>query len=77
MKKNIGSTDRLVRILLALVLTILYAGGAFKGWWAVLAGFLVLMLLTTSSMRFCPIYSPFRISTAKDESDDIDVEVVE
>lgn len=77
MKKNIGSTDRLVRVLLALTLTILFVVGAFSGWWAVLVGFAVFMLLVTSSNRFCPIYPIFRISTLKSTDEEVDAEVIE
>ncbi len=57
MKTNIGSIDRIVRIIAAL--GIFGAGYYFKSWWG-LVGFLPLL---TAIVRFCPAYLPFGIST--------------
>lgn len=57
MKRNIGTIDRAVRIVIGLV--ILGAGIFFKSWWG-LVGFLPLL---TAVVRFCPAYLPFGINT--------------
>jgi hypothetical protein len=62
MKTNVGGFDRIVRILLGLAL--LGAGLAFKSWW----GLVGLLPLVTGTVRFCPAYLPFGLSTcARDE----------
>jgi hypothetical protein len=64
MKPNIGSADRIVRIVAGLA--ILGAGYYFKNWW----GLVGLLPILTAVVRFCPAYLPFGINTcaAKKES---------
>lgn len=57
MKCNVGTTDRLVRIILGVIVVLL--GFYFKSWWG-LIGFIP---LATGLFRFCPLYVPFNIST--------------
>ncbi len=57
MKTNIGSLDRIIRIVVGLA--VLGAGYHFKSWWG-LIGFLPLL---TAVVRFCPAYVPFGLST--------------
>ncbi len=57
MKKNIGITDRWIRVVLGIAA--LAAGIYFKSWWGVLG----LILLATALIRTCPLYLPFGIST--------------
>lgn len=57
MKHNIGSLDRIVRILLGLAA--LGLGFYFKSWWG-LAG---LVPLLTAAVRFCPLYPLVGLST--------------
>jgi len=59
MKKNVGSTDKLIRIILALVIFIL--GIIYQSWWG-LVGFIPLL---TALIGWCPAYLPFGISTCK------------
>jgi hypothetical protein len=59
MIKNVGSTDRMVRIVLGLVII---AAGIYFG---SLLGVLGLILLATAAMGTCPVYMPFRFSTRK------------
>ena len=65
MKKNMGSTDRIVRILAAIAFAVLYFTGTVSG----TAGLVLLILgavfLLTSFVSFCPLYAPFGISTCK------------
>lgn len=62
MKKNIGSVDRTVRIVLGLIVIAL--GLVFKCW----LGLIGLVLLLTAVVRFCPAYLPFGINTEKKEN---------
>jgi hypothetical protein len=59
MTQNVGKTDMIVRIILALAIFAL--GFYYKSWWG-LAGFVPLL---TALLRFCPAYLPFGISSAK------------
>ena len=67
MVKNMGSVDRIVRVLLALVVAILYFTGVISGTLALILGILALVFLLTSLISFCPLYLPFKISTTKKE----------
>jgi amino acid transporter len=65
MKKNLGSTDRIVRLFIGIVLAIAYfthlIGGTLGLIWMI-AG---LVLAFTSFISFCPIYWMFKISSCK------------
>lgn len=65
MKKNIGNTDRLVRLVVGVVGLLLGLSGIVEGtvkWVAIVVG--VLMLLT-ASVRFCPAYPLLGINTRR------------
>ncbi|MBW7848319.1 MAG: DUF2892 domain-containing protein [Bacteroidales bacterium] len=59
MKKNIGNTDQVIRIILGLVIGII--GIINHSWW----GLLGFVPLATSLFSFCPIYQLFGIRTNK------------
>lgn len=59
MKKNIGSTDKWIRIIAAIAIGV--AGIYFKSWW----GLLGLIPLATAFISWCPLYMPFGLSTRK------------
>jgi len=61
MKINVGSTDRVIRIVLGVVII---AWGYFNQNWL---GAFGLIPLATAFMRWCPAYLPFGISTCKTE----------
>lgn len=65
MKKNMGSTDRVLRILLALVVGVLYFTKIIDGTLALVLGGLAVIFLITSFISFCPLYLPFGIKTCK------------
>jgi hypothetical protein len=65
MKKNVGSIDRVVRILMALVVIVLYFTHVISGTLAVILLIVSAILILTSVISFCPIYWPFGISTDK------------
>jgi len=62
MKVNIGSADRVVRLIAGLV--ILGVGWYYRSWW----GLIGLLPLLTAGIRFCPAYVPFGITTCKPET---------
>ena len=65
MKKNMGSIDRTVRILLAIAVLVLYILDKISGLAAVILGILALVFVLTSLVGFCPLYLPLRLSTRK------------
>ena len=65
MKKNMGSTDKIIRILIALVIGVLYYTGTINGTTALVLGAFAIIFVITSFISFCPLYLPFGINTTK------------
>ena len=65
MKKNMGIVDRVFRTLVAIVIVVLYYSGQLTDIAAIILGIFAVIFLLTSFYRFCPLYAPFKISTAK------------
>ena len=59
MKKNMGSVDKTIRLVLGVVVIAL--GFYFQSWW----GLIGIVLVATSSLSFCPFYLAFGLSTNK------------
>ena len=67
MKKNMGTVDRVVRILIAVVIAILYFTDQITGTAAIILGIIAVAFLLTSLMGSCPAYLPLGLSTKKAE----------
>ena len=65
MTTNLGSSDRIIRTITALLIGALYFGGILSGTTAIVLGTLAVILFFTGSIGFCPMYMPFRFSTKK------------
>nr|WP_315147279.1 DUF2892 domain-containing protein [uncultured Flavobacterium sp.] len=65
MKKNMGSTDKVIRILIALIIGVLYYTGIISGTTAIILGIFAVIFVLTSLISFCPLYLPLGISTCK------------
>lgn len=65
MKKNMGSTDRILRILVAIAIGVLYYTGTISGTLGLILLVLAGIFVLTSLFSFCPLYLPFGISTCK------------
>ena len=65
MKKNMGTTDKAIRILIAVVIGVLYFTNIISGTLAIVLGILAVVFLLTSFINFCPLYLPFGINTLK------------
>ncbi len=63
-----GKADRILRILLAVVVAILYLTDIISGTAAIILLILAGILILTSFVGFCPLYAPFRISTRKKQA---------
>jgi len=63
MKQNMGSSDRVIRLLIAAVLIILYFTGIISGILGIIALVAAGVFLLTSTISFCPLYTIFGMST--------------
>ncbi len=66
MRKNMSSADRVIRIILALVVGMLYVTGQISGTAALILGLIALIFLITGFVGTCPLYSAVGISTRKE-----------
>lgn len=64
-KQNMGTTDRIVRIVLAVILAALALTGVVSGALAIIFYVLAAVFVVTSLVSFCPLYLPFNLSTKK------------
>ena len=62
MKCNVGKTDKILRVVLALLIGA--AGFYFKSYW----GLIGLVPLLTAFAGICPAYMPFGLSTCKKQA---------
>ncbi len=67
MKANMGTLDKVIRILVAIVIAVLYFTNQISGTTAIVLLILAGVFILTSFMSFCPLYLPFGISTKKKE----------
>ena len=65
MKKNMGSADRIIRVLVAAVLAYLYFGGIITGTWGIVLVVVAAVFVLTSLISFCPLYTLLGINTCK------------
>lgn len=68
MKQNMGTIDKVVRILAALVIGGLYFANQISGTTAIVLLVVAGIFILTSFISFCPLYFPFGISTRKKEA---------
>ncbi|MBP6872082.1 MAG: DUF2892 domain-containing protein [Bacteroidales bacterium] len=65
MKKNMGSADKVIRLLIAAVIILLYILNVVSG----VLGYILLafafIFIVTSLVSFCPLYTIFGIKTCK------------
>ena len=65
MKPNMGNTDRIIRVLLAIVFAGLYFTGTVAGTWGTVLVVLGGIFLATSVISFCPLYTLVGVNTCK------------
>ncbi|NMM47452.1 DUF2892 domain-containing protein [Flammeovirgaceae bacterium KN852] len=63
MKKNMGTTDRVIRTIIAIVIAVLYFTNVISGTIGIVLIALAGIFLLTSLISFCPLYAPFGVST--------------
>ncbi len=65
MKANIGTVDKVVRILFAVFVGVLVLTGTVGGTAAVALSASAAVMAVTGLVSFCPLYLPLKISTKK------------
>jgi hypothetical protein len=63
MKKNMGSADRIIRVIIAAIISVLYFTETITGTIGIVLLILSGVLVLTSLISFCPLYAPFGIKT--------------
>ena len=67
MKKNVGSIDRLLRLIVGAV--IIVWGVYAESWWGVVG----IVPLMTGLMNWCPLYVPLKLSTIKKGDNKVEI----
>lgn len=65
MKKNMGSTDKIIRVIIAVVIAGLYWQGIIPGTLGIVLLAFAAIFVLTSFISFCPLYLPLGIKTCK------------
>jgi len=60
-----GSTDKLIRIIIAIIVAVLYFTGTLTGTVGIIAVVIAGVFVLTSLISFCPLYTLLGISTCK------------
>jgi uncharacterized membrane protein len=63
MKKNMGTADRIIRLIVAAIVVVLYFSGTITGVLGIVLLVLSAVFVLTSLISFCPLYAPFGIKT--------------
>lgn len=65
MKKNMGGADRIIRIIIAAVVGVLYWQGIIEGTLAYVLLAVAGVFLLTSFVSFCPLYTILGLNTCR------------
>ncbi len=65
MKKNMGTIDRALRVLVAITIAVLFYANIISGTLAIILLVFAAIFILTSFVSFCPLYYPFKITTRK------------
>jgi len=65
MKRNMGIADRIIRIVLAAVVAVLYFTKNLSPVAGIILGILAIVFVVTGIIGVCPLYLPFGISTKR------------
>lgn len=63
MKKNMSNTDRIIRVVVAIIFATLYFTDVVPGILGIVLTALAVIFVLTSIISFCPLYTIFGIST--------------
>lgn len=67
MKKNMGTIDKVIRVLIAIVFAVLFFTKVISGAVGIILLVLAIIFVLTSLISFCPLYKPFGINTGTKE----------
>ncbi len=67
MKKNMGTADIAIRVIIAVIFAVLYFTNVVTGTLGVILLVIGAVFLLTSLFKFCPLYTIFGISTCSAE----------
>jgi hypothetical protein len=67
MKKNMGSIDKAIRLVIAAVVVVLAFTKVISGTLAIVLLILAAIFVLTSFISFCPLYTLFGINTGKNK----------
>jgi hypothetical protein len=67
MKKNVGTIDKVIRILIAVVVVTLYFTNVISGTLGIILLALSAVLVVTSLLSFCPLYLALGLNSDKKE----------
>jgi len=65
MKKNMGSADKIIRILIAVAVIALYFTGTIQGTLGIILMVFAVIFVLTSLVGTCPLYLPLGLSTLR------------
>jgi hypothetical protein len=65
MKKNMGTIDRVARILIAILIGYLFFTKQISGTLGIILIILAVVFILTSIISICPLYLPFGLKTTK------------
>lgn len=68
MKKNMGKADKMLRMIVALVIGMLYVNKTISGFLGDILVLLAIVFVITSLIGFCPLYLPFGLNTNDNRS---------
>lgn len=63
MKKNMGTADRIIRVIIAAIIATLYFNGMITGTLGIVLLVLAGVFILTSLVSFCPLYKLFGLNT--------------
>ncbi|MCS6991285.1 MAG: DUF2892 domain-containing protein [Chitinophagales bacterium] len=69
LKKNMGAADRIIRLLIAAIIAVLYVQKVITGTVGLLLLILAGVFVLTSLVGSCPLYLPFGIHTGKNKKE--------
>lgn len=63
--KNMGIIDRIIRVIVAILIAVLYFTGVVSGTLGIVLLVVAGILFLTSIISVCPLYIPLKINTGK------------
>jgi len=63
MKKNMGTADKIIRLIIAAIIVTLYFTDVITGTLGIVLLVFAGIFVVTSFVSFCPLYAPFGLST--------------